>query len=76
MSPKLLKQVLNHWRQRMLSNQELGYISAVLQVAAQAKAVDAEQLKNDLVNEAIDMLNKSTSQIVEAQVVQFPRVVE
>jgi hypothetical protein len=60
----------------MLSNQELGYISAVLQVAAQAKAVDAEQLKNDLVNEAIDMLNKSTSQIVEAQVVQFPRVVE
>jgi hypothetical protein len=60
----------------MLSNQELGYISAVLQVAAQAKAVDAEQLKNDLVNEANDMLNKSTSQIVEAQVVQFPRVVE
>ena len=60
----------------MLSNQELGYISAVLQVAAQAKAVDAEQLKNDLVNEAIDMLNKSTSQIVEAQVVQFPRKVE
>ena len=60
----------------MLSNQELGYISAVLQVAAQAKAIDAEQLKNDLVNEAIDMLNKSTSPIVEAQVVQFPRVVE
>ncbi len=60
----------------MLSNQELGYISAVLQVAAQAKAVEAEQLKNDLVNEAIDMLNKSTSQIVEAKVIPFPKVVE
>jgi hypothetical protein len=55
----------------MLTANELGYVSALLQVATVAKEAKAEELRERLVKYAENVLDQSESQIVTAKIVEF-----
>ncbi len=55
-----------------MDNKDFGYMAAMIQLAAQAKAVDeAGALWHDLMDEAQKVFDKSSSNIVEARIVSF-----
>lgn len=58
----------------MLDNKDFGYMAAMIQLAAQVKTVDEEDiLWKDLMNEARKVFERSSSDIVEAKIINFKK---
>lgn len=55
-----------------MDNKDFGYMAAMIQLAAQAKAADESgTLWHDLMDEAKKIFDKSASNVVEARIVNF-----
>jgi hypothetical protein len=55
----------------MLNLNDVGYISAMLQIAKQAKDVDDSELQLAFIEEANEIYNSLKGKIVEAKVIPF-----